>query len=46
LTEEAHLSPTQVEFERFQQRVTELKHDVDRAEARLRRLLKAASDTG
>ncbi|MCH8176785.1 MAG: SCP2 sterol-binding domain-containing protein [Proteobacteria bacterium] len=44
LTEEAHLSPTQVEFERFQQRVTELKHDVDRAEARLRRLLKTAFD--
>lgn len=40
LREEAHLSPNQVEFERFQQQVTGLKHDVDRAEARLRRLLK------
>ena len=45
LTEEAGLSPTQVEFERFQQLVTELKHDVERAEARIRHLLKAASDT-
>ncbi len=43
LTEEAHISPAQVEFERFQQHVTELKRDVDRAEARLRRMLKAAS---
>lgn len=45
ITEEAHLSPTQVEFERFQQCITDLKHDVDRTEARLRRLLKAVSGT-
>ncbi len=44
LTEEARLSPTQVEFERFQQDVTELKHDVGRTEARLRNLFKTVSD--
>ena len=45
LTEEAQLSPTQVEFERFQQSVTKLKHDVERTEARIRHLFKAVSDT-
>jgi len=44
IREEQHLSPTQVEFERFQQQNTTLKQDVERSEARLRHLLKAASD--
>ena len=39
LREEARLSPTQVEFDRFQSRLTELKHDVARVEARLQHLL-------
>ncbi len=39
LREEAHLSPTEVEFGVFQSSVTELKHDVARSEARLQRLL-------
>ena len=39
LREEARLSPTQVEFDRFQSGITELKHDVARAEARLQQLL-------
>ena len=39
LREEARLSPTQVEFEVFQSRLTELRHDVARAEARLQRIL-------
>jgi ubiquinone biosynthesis protein UbiJ len=39
LREEARLSPTQVEFDRFQSSTTELKHDVARAEARLQQLL-------
>jgi len=39
LREEARLSPTVTEFEVFQSRLTELKHDVARAEARLQRLL-------
>ena len=43
LREEARLSPTQVEFDRFQSRLTELKHDVARAEARLQRLLDRTS---
>jgi len=43
ITEEARLSPAQVEFERFQHDVTELKHDVERSAARLRHLLKTAS---
>jgi ubiquinone biosynthesis protein UbiJ len=43
IREEARLSPTQVEFERFQQQNTKLKHDVERSEARLRHLLKAVS---
>lgn len=44
LREEAHLTPTHPEFERFQQQVTSIKHDVDRAEARLRQLLKNIGD--
>ncbi len=43
LREEARLSPTLVEFDRFQSRLTELKHDVARAEARLQRLLDKTS---
>jgi ubiquinone biosynthesis protein UbiJ len=39
LREEAGLSPTEVEFEIFQSRLTELKHDVGRTEARLQQLL-------
>ena len=39
LREEKRLSPTIVEFELFQSRLTELKHDVARSEARLTRLL-------
>lgn len=39
LREEARLSPTQIEFEQFQARLTALKHDVARAEARLQRVL-------
>ncbi len=39
LREEAGLSPTEVEFEVFQSRLTELKHDVARTEARLQKLL-------
>jgi len=35
LREEARLSPTEAEFEQFQSRLTELRHDVERAEARL-----------
>ena len=40
--EEARLSPTVVEFEVFQSRLTELKNDVARAEARLQRLFEQA----
>ena len=43
LREEAHLSPTQVEFNQFQSRLTALKHDVARTEARLQRLLDKAN---
>jgi len=39
LREEARLSPTEVEFEVFQSRLTELKHDVARSEIRLQHLL-------
>lgn len=39
LREEARLTPTQVEFERFRSQLGELKHDVDRAEARLQHIL-------
>ena len=38
LREEARLTPTQVEFERFRSRVTALKYDIARIEARLQRL--------
>ena len=38
LREEARLSPTVVEFEQFQSRLTSLKNDVARSEARLQRL--------
>lgn len=39
LREEARLSPTTVEFEVFQSRLTQLKHDVARSEIRLQQLL-------
>jgi ubiquinone biosynthesis protein UbiJ len=39
LREEVRLSPTEVEFEVFQTRITELKHDVARTEIRLQQLL-------
>ena len=42
LREEARLSPTQVEFDQFQSRLTTLKNDVARSEARLHRLLDKA----
>ena len=38
LREEARMTPHQAEFERFQSDVTTIRHDVDRAEARIRRL--------
>jgi len=44
IREEQNLSPTQVEFERFQKQTTTLKQDVERSEVRLRNLLKAALD--
>lgn len=44
LREEARLSPTQVEFDQFQLRLTALKNDVARSEARLQRLLDKTSD--
>jgi len=43
LREEIRVSPTQVEFERFQQQATVLKQGVERAEVRLRHLLQAKS---
>jgi ubiquinone biosynthesis protein UbiJ len=43
LREEARLSPTEVEFEVFQSRLTELKHDVARTEIRLQHLLEKIS---
>ena len=43
LREEVRLTPTQVEFERFQQQATLLKQDVERAEVRLRHLLQSLS---
>lgn len=42
LREEARLSPAEVEFEQFQSRLTTLKNDVARAEARLQQLLEKA----
>ena len=44
LREEARLSPTQVEFDQFQTRLTALKNDVARGEARLQRLLDKAGE--
>ncbi len=41
LREEARMTPTLPEYERFQQQLTTLRQDVDRAEARLRQLLRA-----
>ena len=41
LREEARLSPTATEFDEFQTRVTGLRHDVARAEARLERLIES-----
>jgi ubiquinone biosynthesis protein UbiJ len=43
LREEVRLSPTEVEFEVFQSRLTELKHDVARTEIRLQHLLEKIS---
>jgi len=43
LREEARLSPTQVEFDRFKADLTTLKHDLARAEARIQRLLDRAA---
>ena len=43
LREEARLSPTQVEFEVFQSQLTELRHDVARAEARLQQIIEKTS---
>lgn len=42
--EEQHLTPTRVEFDRFQHKVTTLKEDVERCEARLRGLFKASTE--
>ncbi len=42
LREEARLSPARVEFEQFQSRLTTLKNDVARTEARLQQLLEKA----
>lgn len=42
LREEARLTPTLVEFERFQGQLGELKHDVERAQARLQQILDKA----
>ena len=44
LREEARLSPTQVEFDQFQSRLTALKNDVARSEARLQLLLDQIDD--
>jgi len=41
LREEIRLTPTQVEFEHFQQQATRLKQDVERAEVRLRHLFRS-----
>lgn len=39
LREEARLSPTEAEFEDFQARLAALRHDVERVEARLQRIV-------
>lgn len=44
LREEARLTPTQPEFDDFQQQLNSLRQDVDRAEARLRQLLNQIKD--
>lgn len=44
LREEARLTPHLAEFERFQKDVTAIKHDVDRTEARVRRLSRTLID--
>ena len=44
MREEARLTPTQVEFDRFQASVTELKYDAARVEAQLQRLLDKFAD--
>jgi len=41
LREEARMTPTLPEYERFQQQVAALRQDVDRAEARIRQLLRS-----
>jgi len=43
LREESRMSPTEVEFERFQSQVTTLKQDVERVGVRLRHLIQAVS---
>ncbi len=40
LQEDSHQLPTMPEFEQFQQSVTDIRHDVDRLEARINQLLK------
>ena len=45
LREEARLTPTQTEFNRFTAELTRLKHDVARSEARLRSLLDRLDDS-
>lgn len=40
MQEEVHYMPTLPEFEQFQQSVTDIRHDVDRLEARINHLLK------
>lgn len=45
LREEARLSPTQVEFDRFQSQLTQLKHDVARSEQRLQSILQKIDST-
>lgn len=44
LREEARVTPTQPEFDHYQQQVNNLRQDVDRAEARLRQLLNQTKD--
>ena len=44
MREEARMTPTQPEFDHFQQQVSGLRQDVDRAEARLRQLLNQVKD--
>lgn len=45
LREEAQMTPNPVEFERFQQEVTTIKHDIDRTEARIRQLSRTLIDS-